>query len=237
MTAGSSPATELTGESPLVAAPADGLPATGPQTPVASSPADVPDEVFARAVGLDQDPRQGGRTRRRRGGPRPTVTAEDAERLAAAAQPGVTRASQTWAADARPARSGSWLSRRRARVRRTRRTIRHIDPWSVFKVSLLLYICLYIAAMIAGVLLWSAAVNSGLIGNVEAFITKIGSYEVWQLNGEEIFRRVSVIGLVLMVTGVAFNVLMAIVFNLISDLVGGVRVTILEEDSAPRPTI
>ena len=165
------------------------------------------------------------------------MTAEDAARLAGGAQAGALQSQQVATFDARIVRSGSWLSRRRARVRRTRRTIRHIDPWSVFKVSLLLYVCLYVAAMIAGVLLWSAAVNSGVIGNMEAFITKIGSYEVWQLDGEEIFRRVSVIGIVLMVTGVAFNVLMTIVFNLISDLVGGVRVTILEEDNGPRPTI
>ncbi|MDG2111931.1 MAG: DUF3566 domain-containing protein, partial [Actinomycetota bacterium] len=108
---------------------------------------------------------------------------------------------------------------------------------SVFKVSSLLYVCLYIAAMIAGVLLWSAAVNSGVIDNIESFVEEVGSYQVWQLDGEEIFRRTSVIGIVLMVAGVAFNVLMAIVFNLISDLVGGVRVTILEEDNAPRPTV
>lgn len=126
-----------------------------------------------------------------------------------------------------------WLGRRRARVRRTRRTIRHIDPWSVLKVSVLLYACLYGATVIAGYLLWTAAVQSGVISNIESFVAEVGSYEIWEINGDEIFRRATVIGAVLFVAGVAFNVLLTIIFNLISDLVGGVRVTLLEEDQPP----
>ena len=126
-----------------------------------------------------------------------------------------------------------WLGKRRARVRRTRRTIRHIDPWSVLKVSVLLYACLYGATVIAGYLLWTAAVQSGVISNIESFIAEVGSYEVWEINGDEIFRRATVIGAVLFVAGIAFNVLLTIIFNLISDLVGGVRVTLLEEDQPP----
>lgn len=126
-----------------------------------------------------------------------------------------------------------WLGKRRARVRRTRRTIRHIDPWSVLKVSVLLYACLYGATVIAGYLLWTAAVQSGVVSNIESFVAEVGSYEVWEINGDEIFRRATVIGAVLFVAGVAFNVLLTIIFNLISDLVGGVRVTLLEEDQPP----
>ena len=126
-----------------------------------------------------------------------------------------------------------WLARRRARVKRTRRTIRHIDPWSVLKVSLLLYACLYGAFVLAGYLLWTAAVQSGVISNIESFVAEVGSYEIWEINGEEIFQRATVIGAVLFVGAIAFNVLLTIIFNLISDLVGGVRVTLLEEDEPP----
>jgi hypothetical protein len=199
------------------------------------------EDVFARAVGLAEAPAKARRGRRRRANTsRPVVTAEDAARLAdqasaiAAAQDRRVVPGDPVAEPLAVKRPEGWLQRRRSRVRRTRRTIRHIDPWSVFKVSILLYICLYIAVMIAGVLLWSAAVNSGVIDNVESFVEEVGSYQVWQLDGDEIFRRSAVIGIVLMVFGVAFNVFMAIVFNLISDLVGGVRVTILEEDTASR---
>jgi Transmembrane domain of unknown function (DUF3566) len=135
-----------------------------------------------------------------------------------------------------------WFALRRARARKVRRTIRHIDPWSVFKISVLLYLCLYVAALLAGVLLWSAAVGSGLIGNIESFIEELLTFESYKFQGDEIFRGFAIIGLVLAAAGAAFNVVMAILFNLISDLTGGVRITVLEEDDAvpwaqpaPRP--
>jgi hypothetical protein len=113
-----------------------------------------------------------------------------------------------------------------------RRTLRHIDPWSVFKISVLLYLCLYVAVMLAGVLLWSAAVGSGLIDNIESFIEELLAFETYEFQADEIFRGFAIIGLVLAAAGAAFNVVMAIVFNLISDLTGGLRVTVLEEDEA-----
>jgi hypothetical protein len=127
-------------------------------------------------------------------------------------------------------KSQSWLSRRRAKVRRTRRTIRHIDPWSVFKVSLILYACLYGALVVAGTVLWSIIVRSGVVTDIEDFIAEVGSYEVWEINGAEIFSRATVVGAILFAGAVVFNVVLTIIFNLISDLVGGVRLTILEED-------
>ena len=127
---------------------------------------------------------------------------------------------------------GSIWQERRRRVKRTRRTVRHIDPWSVFKVSILLYICLYLAVMLAGVLLWSALQSTGLVEKLEEFIAEVGSYAVWEVDGNVIYERARIIGLVVAAAGVAFNVVLAIIFNLISDLVGGVRMTILEEDTS-----
>lgn len=122
---------------------------------------------------------------------------------------------------------------RRARVRRTRRTIRHVDPWSVLKMSVLLYACIYFAVLIAGVLLWAAVRRSGVVDDLESFIAEVGSYEVWQIDAGVIYNRAWKLGLVAAAAGVALNVLMAVMFNLISDLVGGVRLTILEEDERP----
>lgn len=135
--------------------------------------------------------------------------------------------------DESPAARWAWLSQRRARVRRTHRILRHIDPWSVFKVSVMLYACLYVAVLAAGVLLWNAAQRSGLVDKVESFITEVGSYESWTIDGMVIFGRARIIGLIVATVGVAFNVVMAIMFNLISDLTGGVRVTVLEDERRP----
>ena len=103
-----------------------------------------------------------------------------------------------------------WLSRRRARVKRTRRTLRHIDPWSVPGVHIAVRLSVWSHGPM-GYLLWTAAVQSGVISNIESFIAEVGSYEVWEINGEEVFRRATAIGAVLFVAGAALNVLLTII--------------------------
>ncbi len=98
---------------------------------------------------------------------------------------------------------------------------------------MLLYACSYVAVLGAGVLLWNAAQRSGLVDNVESFISEVGSYESWSIDGMVIFRRARIIGLVVATVGVAVNVVLTIMFNLISDLTGGIRLTVLADDHRP----
>lgn len=142
---------------------------------------------------------------------------------------------------ARPARPSrpSFRDRRsakRLRARKVRRLIRHIEPWSVLKISLIFYFCLWIITLISGVILWNMAVSSGTIDNVENFIEELFALDSFDFNGEQIFRATAVGGLVLVVAGSGFTVLMAVLFNLISDITGGMRMTVVEEETArPRP--
>ena len=143
------------------------------------------------------------------------------------------------AAPASSAPRPSWFDRRmagRLRARKVRRLVRHVEPWSVLKVALLFYFCLWVILLIAGVMLWSLAVTSGMIDNIETFITELFALESFTFNADQLFRASAVGGLVLVVAGAGFTVLMAVLFNLISDLTGGVRFTVVEEETArPRP--
>jgi hypothetical protein len=124
----------------------------------------------------------------------------------------------------------------RLRARKVRRLVRHVEPWSVLKVSLIFYFCLWVILLIAGVILWSFAVGSGTIDNVENFVKELFALESFEFNADEIFRASAIGGLVLVVAGSGFTVLMAVLFNLISDITGGVRFTVVEEETArPRP--
>lgn len=124
----------------------------------------------------------------------------------------------------------------RLRARKVRRLVRHVEPWSVLKVSLLFYFCLWVILLIAGVILWSFAVGSGTIDNVENFVKELFALESFEFNADEIFRAGAIGGLVLVVAGSGFTVLMSVLFNLISDVTGGVRFTVVEEETArPRP--
>lgn len=130
------------------------------------------------------------------------------------------------------ARAVERIQERRLRARKVRRLVRHIEPWSVLKVSLLFFFCIWVVAMVAGVLLWNAAVASGVIGDIENFAEEIFALENFEVLGEDVFRASAIAGLVLSVAGTGFTVLIAILLNLISDLTGGIRVTVVEEETA-----
>jgi hypothetical protein len=123
--------------------------------------------------------------------------------------------------------------RPRPRVRRVTRIVRHVDTWSVFKVAVVFNIFLYAVLLTSGVLLWQVAESTGTIDNIEKFFESFG-WETFELDGSEIFRNAWVGGLFAVVglTGVA--VLFATLFNLITDLVGGVRFSVLEEEVVAR---
>jgi hypothetical protein len=122
---------------------------------------------------------------------------------------------------------------RRPRVRRVTRVIRQVDTWSVFKVSLIFSLFLYFVCLTAGVLLWQVAQNTGTVDNIERFFESFG-WQTFQLHGGEIFHNAWVAGLFLVVGLTGLLVLAATLFNLITDLVGGIRVTVLEEEVLAR---
>jgi len=124
------------------------------------------------------------------------------------------------------------LQERRLRARKVRRLVRHIEPWSVLKVGLLFNFSMWVVIMVASVLLWNAAQTSGVITDIEQFAAELFALETFAFDGEQIFEAVALGGLVLAVAATGFLVLIAILLNLISDLTGGIRVTVVEEETA-----
>ncbi len=122
----------------------------------------------------------------------------------------------------------------RPRVRRVSRVVRRVDAWSVFKVSVVFYVVVYAVLLVTGVLLWALAVNTGTIDNTENFIEDLFGLDSFTFDGRQLFEASWIIGAVLVVAGTGLNVALAVLFNLISDLVGGVRVTVLEEEVVRR---
>ncbi|NDG66703.1 MAG: DUF3566 domain-containing protein [Actinobacteria bacterium] len=119
------------------------------------------------------------------------------------------------------------------RVRRVTRVVRDIDPWSVFKVTLVFHFALYVMVLISSILIWNVANATGTVDNVERFMESFG-WDTFRFDGGQIFHNLWILGLffVFLLTGLA--VVMAAVFNLIADLVGGVRVSVLEEEVVAR---
>lgn len=184
----------------------------------------------------------------------------------------------------------------KVRARKVHRIVRHVEPWSVLKISVLFFLSLFLIICVASAVLWNVARSAGAVDDVESFITSLGFGNCEDIEGDvattpettpstidgaadqfgggatssttvpaadvpeegstvpdedgkcaegqrlvggfkfedqRIFEAFALGGVVLVLAGAASSVVMALLFNLISDLTGGVRVTVLEEEPAP----
>ncbi len=81
---------------------------------------------------------------------------------------------------------------------------------------------------------------TGPVGTTDGADCRPGEQLVGEFtfDGARVFEAFALGGAVLVVAGTAANVVMVLLFNLMSELTGGVRVTVLEEEPAPRaPTV
>ena len=115
-----------------------------------------------------------------------------------------------------------------AQGRRVRLVVRRIEPLTVLRFSVLLFATLYLVLLVAGLVLWTAATATGLRDNVEKFIGDLIASDDFRILGPTMFRASVVGGLVLVVMGTGANVLLAVLYNLISDVVGGI-IVVFEE--------
>ncbi|MCI0425227.1 MAG: DUF3566 domain-containing protein [Actinobacteria bacterium] len=123
-----------------------------------------------------------------------------------------------------------------ATVRRVRRIIRKVDPWTVLKVSALVWAVLGIALVLGMVIFWSVLERAGIPARITEFMVEITLIDegTQPFANTEQFLRFLVFSSVtwwVMMTGL--SVAGAIVYNLVSDVVGGVEVVVLEETLNP----
>ncbi len=121
---------------------------------------------------------------------------------------------------------------RRLQARKVTRLVRHIDLWSLCKISIIFYLCMLVVGTVAGTILWSGLQRSGAVSNVEGFIESVFLVEDFRFEGPDMFRIGVLGGLVGVVVMTLLTVLGGLLFNLISDLVGGVRVSVVELETA-----
>jgi hypothetical protein len=126
--------------------------------------------------------------------------------------------------------------RQRFEARKVRRLVRHVDPWSVLKLSLLLALCMWVVALIASVIIWSVANNTGALDSLERFFQENLRLTDFELTGGVLFRQFGLISLLASLGFAASMVIISLVFNLVSDIIGGVWISVIEEETA-RPIV
>ena len=120
-----------------------------------------------------------------------------------------------------------------ASVRRARRIVRKIDPWTVLKVSSVLWSVVVIGIALGVVIFWSFVEAAGYPSSLESFLANIGLWEAGDSpvvpDNEVLVRGASFLSLGLVVFLTGMSTLGAVMYNLISDMVGGLEVVVLEE--------
>ena len=159
----------------------------------------------------------------------PHPPAAAAPTAAPSSTPPTTTGAATFAARAanfRPARKPS---------RRTRVVIRQIGPWSVLKFSLLFYFCVMLIVYFALAIIYlilSAAGAMDSLSRVLGYVfgngtSTLGPQNV-PINGGAVFTWLFIAGCVFVVVWSLVNVFVAFLYNLISDIVGGIEVTLAD---------
>ena len=112
--------------------------------------------------------------------------------------------------------------------------IRRIDPWTTLKVSLVLSVALFFVWMIAVGFLYLVLGGMGVwskLNSNSAICSTIASGARRRLvSSGTIFGGAAVIGLVNIVLLTAMATIGAFIYNLTTDLVGGVEVTLADRD-------
>ncbi len=198
----------------------DSVRAEKPANPTASS---MRDSAMARVA-----PRQDLSARRSAAR---TTGAAGGSAAASAGRPGAEGGA------ASSAQRSKGRKRRRTGPRRVRLTIQRIDPWSVFKISLLVAVGLGIATVITVAVLWTVLSGMNVFNTINAFIVQVTSGE----DGASQFDLMQYVGLgrvlsltvvfavanVLLLTALA--TLSAFLYNVCAALVGGAHLTLSDE--------
>ena len=115
-------------------------------------------------------------------------------------------------------------------VRRVRRIIRKVDPWTVLKASFVFNAVMGLVFVLGTWVMWSLVLQKGIPDQIVELFDAV-TIEL-TIDGPLYFRIVVLLAVIGVIGMTAFMTLGAVIYNLISDLVGGVEVTVLEETYA-----
>ncbi|KJK54563.1 membrane protein [Streptomyces sp. NRRL F-4428] len=166
-------------------------------------------------------------------GDKPAQPYQPPQAYAAPAGPGAPRSGGAPA----PQRKPRTPVRTTPRTRKARLRVAKADPWSVMKVSFLLSIALGICTIVAAAVLWMVMDAMGVFSTVGSTISEAtGSNESngFDLQAFMSLPRVliftSVIAVIDVVLATALATLGAFIYNLSAGFVGGVELTLAEDE-------
>jgi hypothetical protein len=120
--------------------------------------------------------------------------------------------------------------------RRARLYLKRVDPWSVMKFSFAVSFVLFIVGVVATAVLYMALDSMGVVGSVNKALNEMvgatggNTKNNFQVTAKGIIVGAGLLGLVNVVLFTALATLSAFVYNVCSDLVGGIELTLAEKE-------
>jgi Transmembrane domain of unknown function (DUF3566) len=116
-------------------------------------------------------------------------------------------------------------------ARRARLLVRHIDPWSTLKFSLVLAVAMFFVWLVAVGVLYGVLDGMGVFDKINGLYDEVsGSTGERLITPGLVLGMATLVGAVNIVLMTALATVGAFVYNICSDLVGGVEVTLAERE-------
>jgi hypothetical protein len=123
------------------------------------------------------------------------------------------------------------------RMRRARLKIANIDPWSVMKVSFLFSVAIALMGLVAVTLIWSLLDMMGVFSTVGSTVSDVtggaggGGFDVQAFFSlSRVLGFTTIIALVDVVLITALATIAAYLYNVTTDFVGGIEITLAEDE-------
>ena len=117
--------------------------------------------------------------------------------------------------------------------RRVDLAIARIDAWTVMKVSFLLSVAFGIAIVIATIILWFMLDAMHVFSTLESFLQEIGAGKFTELLEYVRLPRTiayaTIVGVINVILMTAISTLGAMLYNVVASLVGGIKVSLMDE--------
>jgi hypothetical protein len=121
-------------------------------------------------------------------------------------------------------------SRRRVAGHRVQRTIRHVDVWSVFKLSIFYFACFTILWLLVVAVLYEVLSSAGLFDAIEKFGKAMVLWNNVNISLIYVEKWALLLAIAFLIIGSLLNALIAFLYNFAADKVGGVELTFVEKD-------
>jgi hypothetical protein len=116
--------------------------------------------------------------------------------------------------------------------RRAKMIVKRVDPWSVLKFSLLFYFCLMLVFLLALLILYWVLSVIGVLDSLAHQLSTAGFGNPktgFKFHSYWIFSRLFAIGFIGVVVWSLVNLFVTVLYNLVSDVVGGITITLAEK--------